>query len=157
VGAVGRNDPCPCGSGKKYKFCCFQKDYDLSVAKKKKVEFTLEDGSPVKMKVHALDAIPTHNANGLEPDITPHQMMDLCLDELVKILDKEKAGMLVDLVNRVILDMNVIPSFTYHEFSDRMAGDQRFELFNSQICSLRGTNPLELMADKIQSQKRQGN
>lgn len=23
---VGRNDPCPCGSGKKYKQCCFQKD-----------------------------------------------------------------------------------------------------------------------------------
>ena len=22
---VGRNDPCPCGSGKKYKFCCGQK------------------------------------------------------------------------------------------------------------------------------------
>ena len=19
---IGRNDPCPCGSGKKYKFCC---------------------------------------------------------------------------------------------------------------------------------------
>jgi len=24
--AVGRNDPCPCGSGKKYKMCCWQKD-----------------------------------------------------------------------------------------------------------------------------------
>jgi tetratricopeptide (TPR) repeat protein len=23
---VGRNDPCPCGSGKKYKACCLQKD-----------------------------------------------------------------------------------------------------------------------------------
>lgn len=23
---VGRNDPCPCGSGKKYKNCCMQKD-----------------------------------------------------------------------------------------------------------------------------------
>lgn len=23
---VGRNDPCPCGSGKKYKLCCFSKD-----------------------------------------------------------------------------------------------------------------------------------
>lgn len=23
---VGRNDPCPCGSGKKYKFCCYAKD-----------------------------------------------------------------------------------------------------------------------------------
>ena len=22
---VGRNDPCPCGSGKKYKRCCFPK------------------------------------------------------------------------------------------------------------------------------------
>ncbi len=23
---VGRNDPCPCGSGKKYKNCCIQKN-----------------------------------------------------------------------------------------------------------------------------------
>ena len=23
---VGRNDPCPCGSGKKYKFCCMGKN-----------------------------------------------------------------------------------------------------------------------------------
>jgi uncharacterized protein YecA (UPF0149 family) len=22
---VGRNDPCPCGSGKKYKVCCLKK------------------------------------------------------------------------------------------------------------------------------------
>jgi hypothetical protein len=26
VSRVGRNDPCPCGSGKKYKNCCLQKD-----------------------------------------------------------------------------------------------------------------------------------
>ena len=25
MGAVGRNDPCPCGSGKKYKQCCLGK------------------------------------------------------------------------------------------------------------------------------------
>ena len=24
--SVGRNDPCPCGSGKKYKYCCMPKD-----------------------------------------------------------------------------------------------------------------------------------
>jgi uncharacterized protein YecA (UPF0149 family) len=23
---IGRNDPCPCGSGKKYKHCCLNKD-----------------------------------------------------------------------------------------------------------------------------------
>ena len=26
VQKVGRNDPCPCGSGKKYKNCCLRKD-----------------------------------------------------------------------------------------------------------------------------------
>lgn len=25
---IGRNDPCPCGSGKKYKKCCLGKDDD---------------------------------------------------------------------------------------------------------------------------------
>ena len=25
TGKVGRNDPCPCGSGKKYKKCCYPK------------------------------------------------------------------------------------------------------------------------------------
>ncbi|HEX76880.1 MAG TPA: hypothetical protein G4O03_00455 [Dehalococcoidia bacterium] len=24
---VGRNDPCPCGSGKKYKKCCMGSDF----------------------------------------------------------------------------------------------------------------------------------
>lgn len=26
---IGRNDPCPCGSGKKYKKCCMSKDQKL--------------------------------------------------------------------------------------------------------------------------------
>jgi protein O-GlcNAc transferase len=29
LGKVGRNDPCPCGSGKKYKKCCMTKDEAL--------------------------------------------------------------------------------------------------------------------------------
>jgi len=28
---VGRNDPCPCGSGKKYKKCCMIKDQERSI------------------------------------------------------------------------------------------------------------------------------
>jgi len=28
VSRTGRNDPCPCGSGKKYKHCCYDKDRD---------------------------------------------------------------------------------------------------------------------------------
>ncbi len=30
---IGRNDPCPCGSGKKYKKCCLQKDLAASTPK----------------------------------------------------------------------------------------------------------------------------
>jgi tetratricopeptide (TPR) repeat protein len=30
---TGRNDPCPCGSSKKYKRCCLQKDEAASLAK----------------------------------------------------------------------------------------------------------------------------
>ena len=29
---VGRNDPCPCGSGKKYKHCCWEKDRQRAMA-----------------------------------------------------------------------------------------------------------------------------
>jgi len=28
VARIGRNEPCPCGSGKKYKHCCFEKDQE---------------------------------------------------------------------------------------------------------------------------------
>ena len=31
---IGRNDPCPCGSGKKYKQCCFLKKGGAGVARK---------------------------------------------------------------------------------------------------------------------------
>jgi len=30
---LGRNDPCPCGSGKKYKRCCYGKDTEVARAK----------------------------------------------------------------------------------------------------------------------------
>ncbi|HEU4534723.1 MAG TPA: SEC-C metal-binding domain-containing protein [Polyangiaceae bacterium] len=29
---IGRNDPCPCGSGKKYKKCCLAKDEQAALA-----------------------------------------------------------------------------------------------------------------------------
>ncbi len=30
MNAVGRNEPCPCGSGKKYKKCCLDRDEALA-------------------------------------------------------------------------------------------------------------------------------
>jgi hypothetical protein len=40
MGSIGRNDPCPCGSGKKYKKCCLEADTakELESYKKQQVE-----------------------------------------------------------------------------------------------------------------------
>lgn len=37
--AVKRNDPCPCGSGKKYKKCCMQKDNLVELKEVKEERF----------------------------------------------------------------------------------------------------------------------
>lgn len=37
---VGRNDPCPCGSGKKYKACCLKKETSATYTPSGKRKFT---------------------------------------------------------------------------------------------------------------------
>ena len=145
-----RNDPCYCGSGKKYKNCCYLKDYEEKIAEKKIAEFSLDDGSKVPLAITSIDSIPTHNKNGLTPEISKEQMMDLCIDEIKQVLDKEKVGMSHDLVDNAILAMNIIPTFTYREIAERIDKDTRFELYNLQICSLYGADPVKLMIDKLE-------
>lgn len=38
---IGRNDPCPCGSGKKYKKCCLQKDEKEKIMQQKSKVFQI--------------------------------------------------------------------------------------------------------------------
>lgn len=147
-----RNDPCHCGSGKKYKNCCYFKDYEEITPEKKSVKFSLDDGSIVDDIITSIDSIPTHNKNGLTPAITKEQMLDLCIDEILKILEKEKVGMIHDLVDNTILAMDIIPTFTYREIAEQIDNDDRFELLNFQICSLKGTDPAQLMLDKLDNE-----
>lgn len=42
---IGRNSPCPCGSGKKYKRCCQQKETDITNRKLPAGKFRYESGS----------------------------------------------------------------------------------------------------------------
>jgi SEC-C motif len=43
---VGRNDPCPCGSGKKYKKCCLEKDERIAMAPLPIAEATKSEEEP---------------------------------------------------------------------------------------------------------------
>ena len=42
---IGRNTPCPCGSGKKYKRCCQQKEADMRQRELPASRFRYESGS----------------------------------------------------------------------------------------------------------------
>ncbi|MDZ7260815.1 MAG: hypothetical protein ONB05_01665 [candidate division KSB1 bacterium] len=75
--------------------------------------------------------------------------MDLCLDEIHKILESEQVGMLVDLVNKVVQNMDIVPTFTYRQIAERMENDERFAIVEKQICSLQETDPVELMAERL--------
>ena len=96
-----------------------------------------------------MDSIPAHNKNGLTPDISPEQMMDLCLDEIYTIVKSEDVGMIHDLVDRVLDEMDIVPVFTYRQITERIVNDGRFEVVLGQICGLKGTDPVELIADRL--------
>jgi hypothetical protein len=51
----GRNEPCPCGSGRKYKQCCLAKDESLAAAARK-----------VAAEVAAATAAPVEGVEGVE-------------------------------------------------------------------------------------------
>ncbi len=147
--AVPRNAPCPCGSGKKYKYCCLQKDREIKYADKTEVILTDSEEQKIKRRVTSLDSIPTHNASGLTPAITPEAMMELAADKIHKMLKKEKVGMLADLVNRVVDQMNIVPTFTYRQIGEWLNKDDRFAGLQLQIYCLAGDDPLELMKERF--------
>jgi len=41
--SVPKNSLCPCGSDKKYKYCCFARDWKTKQAQRKTVTFSLDD------------------------------------------------------------------------------------------------------------------
>ncbi len=123
-----------------------KKDIELVQAQRIQVSFRDIEGRKTKRWIISLDSIPTHNKNGLSPSTTPEELMDLCIDEIYKVLQAEEVGTLADLVNRVVLGIN---TFTYRQIGKRMEEDGRFAGSNLQVFSLAGTDPLKLMLDKL--------
>ena len=58
---TGRNDPCPCGSGKKYKRCCLEKDEAAASAAREAERASRPTTSPLQ----AMGAIPLDDAEEL--------------------------------------------------------------------------------------------
>ena len=59
--------------------------------------------------------------------------------------------MLADLADKVVHDLNIIPNFTYKDIGIQMEKDGRFEIEEMQVCGLKGTDPLELLIEKLET------
>ena len=76
-------------------------------------------------------------------------MIALILDEFFRILSTQRVEMLVDLTNRVVEDMNIVPVFTYRDIGNALDVDSRFEHFCMQLVCLAGDDPVELYVNKM--------
>ena len=90
---IGRNDPCPCGSGKKYKKCCLPKEQQRSVAAARKDEtdefFEDVPAEPAGLR-NETDAMEASSSSGPQLEDEPfvsHQISD----EVPEIGEEENA------------------------------------------------------------------
>ena len=65
---ISRNDPCPCGSGKKYKHCCYGKDIDWSA----------------RDRITQRPKLPRLPDNGKEAFLGPFHVVDTKLKSIAK-------------------------------------------------------------------------
>lgn len=70
---IGRNDPCPCGSGKKYKRCCLERD--------QKLELLMAKGLP---------DLQTSNKQPIHDFISYEEVDELSTEEIIEKLQKMK-------------------------------------------------------------------
>jgi|LGOV01.1.fsa_nt_gb hypothetical protein len=82
--------------------------------------------------------------------MTKKEMINSCIETIHPILKIEKIGMLGDVVNKVVQDLNIILNFTYREIGMQMENDDRFEIYQMQVCSLKGIDPIELISSKFE-------
>jgi hypothetical protein len=108
---VGRNEPCPCGSGKKYKKCCLQKQEELarqSVAAQTpepmqtytKGTLSEKDSNSAQAAEEASDTSPSHEDAGWLSDEIGAKL-DAIWDRLKK-LDKPTVGQMDEFVSKLL-------------------------------------------------------
>ncbi len=108
VPKVGRNDPCPCGSGKKYKKCCYEKDQELlrDASPYEGITMTQAQSSPGLVEgVDVISEMRAYQLKKLKPvDLNNDQLLEAykCLDTYG--LREQAFEMLLELKGRSGMD-----------------------------------------------------
>jgi len=110
----------------------------------------MRDDKKITIFARSLDSVPVHNPDGKQSDIAKEELITSCIEVIYQILRIGKVGMLADLIDTVVQDLNIVPPFTYGEIGKQMEQDGRFEVYQMQVCSLKGTEPVSLLLDKFE-------
>ena len=78
---IGRNDPCPCGSGKKYKKCCYQKDQG--------------NAEPKELKTHKFKVLGSDQSDQVASGTLENQK-ELDAESLARAVERESQELLAD-------------------------------------------------------------
>lgn len=122
---IGRNEPCPCGSGKKYKKCCYGKtssdnnyeshDTNLILPAYHQIDYgipILNEGFFQMNKVHEISAPRLVYSCLIQPEIEKlasdisNRLMDRAEKEAVLIEDTEDIIKLIDMMSEGIDSLN---------------------------------------------------
>jgi hypothetical protein len=117
---VGRNDPCPCGSGKKYKKCCLAKD--------EAAERQSARERAAAMRVAAEIAAPTT----VEPSLIPHPLPELTFPDEPPPLSPEEEAYQQLWDDFETAETEELPALFRRALSEALLDDElAFELLNS--------------------------
>ncbi len=104
VARVGRNEPCPCGSGKKYKKCCFEKDQERLRHSTSIEGVTAEelDAAPdAHLNAETFAKLPWQHLDRIDPTKLPQSLVEPYFNRLMEmntidrlVDDFEKVGYL---------------------------------------------------------------
>jgi hypothetical protein len=133
---IGRNEPCHCGSGKKYKACCMRKPNDDYDEKKRKSEARMA-ATP--------EASPDATSDQSDADV----QIDQCLDHFHDELQTETVESIFKLTDKAVEELKLSPAFTYGDIAQAVADDDRFELAKGQLCCLAGGDPVKLYVKRL--------
>ncbi len=92
VPRVGRNDPCPCGSGKKYKKCCFEKDQQRLLQSSAVAGMTVDEWRTqpeMALTIDRLRQMRSYELVKLDPVKVPPELHEHFLDRLLVFKEHE--------------------------------------------------------------------
>jgi len=125
---VGRNDPCPCGSGKKYKKCCLNKHYEQrqeAAAEQRRREeegfmdgiLPLRDEPPYEPAEHDVDE-PDEEIED-EPDSNEEWWYEL----EDRLFDTESSEELVEVATKALTESPTFTPANAYELVERLMGE----------------------------------